>query len=105
MITLTSNVPLIWQAQAEKKELPAPEITDSQSWRLWRQGVQSYYFPNSEHEALACSLMCQQKTFAEICESLCEHLPEDEVPQIAAEYLLRWLNEGILSTVKLAPDV
>ncbi len=103
MITLHSNVAAIWQANALKNELPALEYTDKSYWRLWRQGVQSFYYCQSEHEMLACSLMCQQKTFAEICEKLCEHLPEDEVPQIAAGYLLRWLNEGILSSARLAP--
>ena len=105
MITLCSNVPAIWHATAEQKELPQIEISEKQHWRLWRQGVQSFYFPQTEHENLACLLMCKQKTFAEICESLCEHLPEQEVPQIVAGYLIRWLNEGILSTVNLAPVV
>lgn len=105
MINLSSNVPSIWLANAEKRELPELEITEKQSWRLWRQGVQSYYFSISDQEALACSLMCQQKTFAEICEGLCEHLPEEEVPQATAQSLLRWLNEGILSSVTLAPEV
>lgn len=104
IISLCSNVPAIWQANAEKNDLPPLEMTEKQNWRLWRQGVQSYYFPLSEHESLACLLMCKQKTFAEICESLCEHLPEQEVPQIVAGYLIRWLNEGILSTVSLAPE-
>lgn len=103
LITLNSNVPAIWQANAEKKKLPKLKYTEQTRWRLWRQGVQSYYCSQSEAEALACSLMCQQKSFAEICERLCEYIPENEVPQIAAEYLLRWLNEGILSSVKLAP--
>jgi hypothetical protein len=104
-ISLASNVPLIWHANAEKKELPAIEMYDTPStWRLWRQGVQSYYFSMSDQEALTLSFLCQQKTFAEICEGLCDHLPEEEVPETAAQFLLRWLNEGILSSVTLAPE-
>lgn len=105
MINLSSNVPTVWLANAEQNELPAIEMTEKQSWRLWRQGVQSFYFGMSDLESLACSLMCQQKTFAEICEGLCEHLPEEEVPQVTAQFLIRWLNEGILSSVSLAPEV
>lgn len=101
MVNLTSNVPAIWHAHTTGAELPIVEYGEEKTWNFWRVGVQSYYSVNTEHQAIVLKLLTQQKTFAEICEALCAYLPEEQVPEQVASFLLRWINDGIISSTNI----
>lgn len=101
LVNLTSNVPAMWHANSTSADMPEVEYGEAKTWNLWRLGVQSYYSVNTEHQALVLDLLRHGKTFAEVCEALCALLPEEEVPQQVAGFLLRWINEGIISSATL----
>jgi len=104
LIDLSWNITELWQAAIQDQPMPTPTLQQPQSCRLWRQQVQSYYFVDSDNEARVLNLLYKGKNFAEVCELLCDWLPEEEVPAFVVNCLIRWLNEGIISTVKFSGE-
>ncbi len=68
-------------------------------WRLWRKGLQIIFCPATAIENTFLENIQRGLSFAEIGELLCKSMPEDQVSDYAIAQLLRWLNEGLLSSV------
>lgn len=73
--------------------------TSSASWIIWRKGIMPYYLSLSPEEAWLLREIANGFSFEELCQGLCECLPEDQVANYIVQRLLRWLNEEMLSEI------
>lgn len=98
---LAWNVPQLWQALEEEKELPSLEKAEYPiTWRLWREkNLKIFYRSMVVDEAWALQAMQANKNFAEICEGLCEWVDEAHAPQRAIELLRAWIDDGLIISV------
>lgn len=65
--------------------------------RVWRKGLQIYYQSIHESEYFMLKQIRERKTFSQLCESLSDKLPEQEVVQYALARLMSWLTDEILT--------
>lgn len=105
MLHLLTNAALLNQPLADESEEVTPAMLDSvQHWLIWRDELKVRYRPMSDAEAGALITMSGERaaTFADMCESICECHPAEQVPLIAAGMLKRWLTEGLI--VEAVPE-
>ena len=89
----------IWQA-LKNKNTP-PEAKQSISfWLVWRGRDKLTQF---RHIPFVANIMFNtfknNHSFAEVCDALLKHLPEDEIPQTAIQHLNHWLQMGIIHKI------
>lgn len=86
-----------WQALKAEKAPPVQE-EESAYWLIWRNHERITEFrslPVDEHAMLSGFLHGQN--FAEVCELLLEHHTEEEVAQNALQYIVAWLEIGVVT--------
>jgi hypothetical protein len=94
---LAWNTTAVWQALSRDETPPSPSSAqDPVPWLLWRQNLQNYFRSLAADEAAALESALQGRSFGEICETLAEWLPEDEIPLRAAGLLGTWADSGII---------
>jgi len=102
MIELKSNAPDLWQAYHHEQPLPAMTVSpEPVTWTVWRKHIQAYYRANKPSEAWVMHVIEQGKSFADICEGLCEWMSEEEVAQYSVGLLVQWLQDEIFSSIKI----
>lgn len=96
------NAAEIWKALNNQEPLPNFErYSDSMHWMFWRYDNQSYFTSLNQQQYTMLNAIREGKTFAEICEDLCECLEEEEVIQFAASTLRSWVGDGVFSSLHL----
>lgn len=98
----TYNTPQIVLAYLLEEEVPEAIAAEPRNWMVWRLDLQSYYESLTPEQLWMLNSIKQQKTFAELCEGLCQWLPEEEVAGYAAGSLGNWLQKGIFSRFAVA---
>lgn len=101
-LDLITNSPEIWAAVNQNH--PLPEITISQepiTWVMWRKDLNSFYRPLTTIESWVLEALKCDQSFSDICEGLCDFLPEEKVAEYAATTIVRFLQEGLLSSVRI----
>ena len=68
-------------------------------WLLWRRDLQNYFRSMTADEAAALDAALDGADFAQICETLAEWLPENEIPLRAASLVGLWADSGIIVAV------
>jgi hypothetical protein len=102
LLTCEWNTVPVWQALATEQAVPAAmKLTTAASVIVWRKAIQSYYNVLDQKEVWALQALQQGQTFDAVCEGLLQWWSEDEVAQQAVNLLLRWINDGIISEIKL----
>ena len=96
-LQLCWNTAAVWQALKRDSGPPEPlRATNPASWVLWRQHLQNYFRSMTNDEAAALAAALQGASFGEICASLAEWLPEEEIPLRAASLIGLWADSGII---------
>lgn len=97
-ISLTTNVPEIWQAIISEAEiLPAFENLDTEStWLIWRQELEVYFRMLDDAEAYFMQALAQGSKFAQLCQAMTSFVPEDEAANTAAAIMNDCLVDGLL---------
>jgi hypothetical protein len=91
------NTTAVWQAVSHEEAPPDPECAEhAVPWLLWRQNLQNYFRSMPADEAVALDAALRGADFGDICASLAEWLPEDEIPLRAAGLLGLWADSGII---------
>ena len=99
-IPLEWNVPKFWQLIKEDKEpRPPKDYSQRVTWILWRKGIEVYFRSMAEDEAWALVASSQGKTFAELCEGLCEWVEPEDVAARVAGFLQNWIVEEMVSSI------
>lgn len=97
------NAPQIVYAKMMEQE-NLPELirqNTSTSWLIWRYQLKSYFESLTSNQVWIVKAIWEGKTFGEICEGLCQWLPEEEVAQFAAGSLHNWLSKGMFSAIQI----
>ena len=97
-LDLTWNAPAIWKALDEQVDPPVPQINESIiAWLIWRHDLKIQFRSLGIDEAWAIDALQRNSTFAELCAGLCEWVDESRAPLHAAQFIQRWLTDGVLS--------
>jgi len=97
MLNFHWNVPSLWKAieqEAEPEE--AQRYTTQTTWLIWRPELETHFRSMDEAEMHCLQAIHNGKTFSYLCEFALDSVDHQESAQIAAEYLARWINEGVL---------
>jgi hypothetical protein len=98
-VDLDWNVIRIWKALDQKERPPRARRAKRRTWLVWRQDLDTRFRSLDPAEAEALNAAIHGRTFAELCERLCRHYPEDQVPVQAARLLSIWLDSGVISEI------
>lgn len=97
LLTLYSNAPAVWQAFKNEgnKELLISQ-NESTIWLIWRQALTLFFRPltHAEHQVLL--IIARGGSWQEVCDALAV-LDESSAPQVAANFLNRWVTDDLLS--------
>jgi len=85
-----------WQSLKNNKTPSAPIITEqSKMWAIWRGlGKLTEYKSILAVERKVLNAMQQGKNFAQVCESLVEHVPEEQIAATLYGFIVQWLQRG-----------
>jgi hypothetical protein len=96
-LTLSWNVPQLWQALTEEAERPAAALAAVPvDWLLWRRDLTTRFRSLPQTEAALLDAARSGWPFAELCELLCEELGAGEAPAQAAALLRGWVEAGLI---------
>ncbi len=85
-----------WQA-LKQEQSPEPAKEQYSNWLLWRNNDRLTQFRSLlEQEYNLINMILNGASFANLCDFLLEEVTEDQASQVALDYLLRWLDDGIL---------
>ncbi|MBA2653518.1 MAG: putative DNA-binding domain-containing protein [Gammaproteobacteria bacterium] len=98
------NVPQIAYAMMiEQESLPEAVHNEAKvTWVIWRFELKPFFESVTTEQVWMIEALKQGKTFAEICEGLCQWLPEEEVAMFAAGSLRNWIEKGLFSELSIA---
>ena len=98
---LAWNVPTFWLAVTREDEPPTPgQSTETAPWIVWRRELTTYFRSLDAAEAATLDLIARNGNFADMCEVLCDWHEPDAVPAIAMTLLKRWIEEGLISSLR-----
>jgi hypothetical protein len=81
-------------------KIAAPEVS-SIYYRVWRKELQVYYLVMQASENVFLSGILHQLSLGEICEELTNDMSEEEAGNYAVTRLLTWIQEHIITGVKV----
>jgi len=100
LLDLRTDAVDAYAAAAEKGRRPVARKS-REHVVVWRLNERCRYRALEEDEKLALAEARDGRSFGEICASLAFHKP-DGVAQRAANFLLQWLNDGLVSAIRVA---
>lgn len=89
-----------WQALKQEKS-PEPTIEQNSKWLLWRNKDRLTQFrslPTQEYSLI--TMILKGENFSALCEFLLQDTDEDQASQLALNYLLSWLDDGLIINLK-----
>lgn len=96
-IDLEWNTAALWRQLNEASEPEPPQRREhAVPWMAWRQDLAIYFRSLDVDEAWAVDALRGRATFSEMCAGLCEWVDEAHAPQRAAQFVQRWIHEGVL---------
>lgn len=94
------NTCQLWEAiDGGGEPIPPLEQDYPQAWLVWRKELLTYYRSLEVDEAWAIECALQENVFAELCAGLCEWVDELNAPARMADFVARWIEEGLLIEV------
>ena len=95
------NVPQLWKA-IEQDEAPIePQKNEYPiGWLFWRKDLKTFFRSLTVDEAWALDAIFENHNFAEICAGLCEWIDEMNAAQRAADLVLTWINEALITAIE-----
>ena len=85
-----------WQA-LKQEQAPEPAKEQYSDWLLWRNNDRLTQFrslPAQEYHLI--NMILQGASFADLCDFLLQEVSEEQASPLALDYLLKWLDDGIL---------
>ena len=102
-VELAWNVPAFWQAVTGEENPPMPvQASISVPWIVWRRELTTYFRSLETDEAAALEILRGGGNFATMCEVLCAWHEPEQVPTIAMTLLKGWINEGLISSLRVS---
>lgn len=87
-----------WQA-LKQEQAPEPAKQAANIWLLWRNNDRLTQFRSlSQQEHHLMTMMLNGHDFASLCDNLLSQSPNEDISQLALNYLLSWIDDGILAS-------
>lgn len=103
IVPLHWNTVAVWKALDAEEVPPVPTACDGYTtWLIWRSDLNPQFRSMDKMEASALQMAMRGDRFAEICMSLEDELSAEEATLLAAQYLAGWLEQGLISDVRLS---
>lgn len=100
--TFLYNTVEIWSAnQNNNPEISVNLMKTPTTYLIWRRGFDFAFVELNPPQADMLQHIFAGKTFGDICESLCQWLPEEEVVQFAGGNLRTWVEEGLFTALNV----
>jgi hypothetical protein len=100
LLALRSNAPAIRQAVEAGVSPPAVALHERAiPWLVWRRSTSVGFRSLSQAERCALAAASSGVSFASLCEGLCEWVPSEQAPAIAAGWLRSWVDDGLICGV------
>lgn len=101
-MTFYWNVVPLWQTIANNTNTePLVRSSEPVTWVLWRSDYINRFYSLAHDEAWAMDAMITGATFSELCEGLCQWLPEEKVVLRVASLLKKWIQSGLLADINI----
>ena len=90
-----------WQA-LKSEQAPQSATKKKSTWLLWRNNERLTGFRSlPEQELMLINMLISGEKFSSLCDCLLTSSPNDDVSSLALQYLLTWLDQGILRDITL----
>jgi hypothetical protein len=87
-----------WQA-LKQEQAPEPAMQKANTWLLWRNKERLTQFRSiTEQEYCLIDMMLNGHDFASLCDGLLLQSSSEDVSQLALNYLLTWIDDGVLAS-------
>ncbi len=94
------NIADLWIAFDDGASLPEAEYSKEPTLNIvWRKVITPFCDIYHGIEAKTFLAASDKMNFSEICEMLCQEMPEEEVPGFAVNQLAKWFNQGIVTNL------
>lgn len=99
ILDMTVNTIAVWKAL--DNEHPPPEIqTAPSTWLIWRHALNPHFRSLDVGAARSLKQIMQGAYFSDVCEALLDTHTESEIIGQAAQYLVGWLDDGLITQLK-----
>lgn len=101
-LDLHSNAPALVAARAEPGATrPALRHSGRRTpWLMWRDAALDIRWRSiGAEEAAAFDAASEHRSFAELCELLCQFITDEQAPMHAASLLKRWVGDGLVTAI------
>ncbi len=96
------DTPQLWQDIEQEKDPRDPKLQSSPiRWLFWRKGLRSLFQSCTLTENILFEAVLDNKSFAQICETLIDTVDQEAIPMTVAQTLFKWINEEMISQVTL----
>lgn len=100
-LSVRSNAPSLRSAFNERRSMPAPTLAAEEiPWLVWRRDLETYFRPLALDEAWVMDAVHRGSPFGDVCEALCEWVPEEQSPLRAAGLFSRWVKDGLVTATR-----
>lgn len=99
------NTVQLWQALEKHTHIESCQNELISSWALWRDNYINRFCTVDEEESWFLDSMAAGKTFADLCQGLCQWNAEDDIGLKAATFLKKWIQMGIISKIVTVRDM
>lgn len=98
MLTVRCNSLALWHALDQDQDVPPAEVLPSPvDVLVWRLEERPHFRSVAALEARALHGLARGASFEAICADLAEAQPDQDAAPLAAGFLRRWLDEGLLA--------
>lgn len=95
------NTDELWRSVNAGESLPrVARRSEPATCCVWRRDLTIYWRLMDAAEAWALDSFDSGKDFAQVCRGLCEYHPEPEVPAVAANFLSKWIGDGLVAGIR-----
>lgn len=103
LVALHHNTPDVWRAWFDDAEPVAVVRYDTpKTCMLWRFNNMTHYRELEPAHLYMVNAVQAGTSFGELCEGLCDYLPEEEVAIFVGGVLQEWLSQGLVSALHTA---
>lgn len=102
LMTFAFDIPQAWQRREEQApgNLEVEPAAQPTGWVVWRREFSPNFRSLDTDEATALAALAEGRPFPGICESLLEHVGEDQAAARAAGLLRGWVEEGMIASFR-----
>ncbi len=100
MFTTCWNTVESWQALKDDHIPPRDKKGTQQYWLIWRGLDMLTQFKSLTNESyIMFNRFESGDSYADVCETLLSHIPEDTISELTLKYLFGWLNCGLIKNI------